>query len=306
MLFFIIYRKQELYIMNTQIFKKIKFCRTFEDLCKIIKINSNNLNHHQNIEIINYEYLFYSHNEISGLYQSTINNSLIYKISNCNIGLLNFNSYIPETLRSEIINNINSKIFFEQMNNIMFLQYMKFIHLKYNQKIWFNLIYKLLNIDFNNIKNNSFLNKRSIYSSKSTFNVRQQSLLDNINNFIDININEAKIERQHIFKINKKIIPYLGIFKLGYNTIGSHYYTSMCLFIHLKLTSYKYNNFIKNINKIFKNLSLQSPEFKIVFVINILDADNLNFILGQSLLSLSSFIIIRNIDYQNLFNIIFE
>lgn len=86
----------------------------------------------------------------------------------------------------------------------MFLQYMKFIYLKYNQKIWCDLIYKLLNIDFNNLTNHAFLNKRSLYSAKSTFNVRQQSLLDNINDLVDINISEAKVERKHIFKINKK------------------------------------------------------------------------------------------------------
>lgn len=286
--------------MSTQIFKKIKFCRTFEDLCKIININSKE---YLNVEIIDYEYLVYNHNEISCLYYTDLNNNNIYRISNCSIGFLHFNGYLPESMRTDIINNVNSKKFFEQIHNIMFCQYMKFIELKYNNKIWYKLILNILN---NDIAKHNIFNKRVLYAAKSTFNVRQQSLLDTINNIVDINSSEAIVERKHIFKISKKVIPHLGIFKIGSNTIGSHYYTSMCSFIYLKLNSKKYNNFISNIKQVFENIRLQIPELKIVFVISIIDADNLSFKLGSCILSMSSFIISNKLKAKDMSNIIFE
>lgn len=282
--------------MNTRHFKKVRFCSTFEDLCKIINIKNNE---YTNIEVINYEYLIYSHKEISGLYK--LNST--YKVSNCSIGFLHFNGFIPESMRYEIINNIHSRKFFEQMHNIMFCQYMKFIELKNDHKIWYNLVLNLLNHDLINSINAS---KRALYASKSTFNVRQQSLLDTINNIVNINLDTARIERHHIFKISKKHIPYLGIFNLGSNTIGSHYYTSMCSFIYLQLSSKDYNRFIENIKRIFQKLNLQIPEFKVVFVISILDANYLSFKLGSCILSLSSFIISNKQRAEREINIIFE
>lgn len=282
--------------MNTRHFKKIRFCSTFEDLCKIVNINSQA---YTNIEVINYEYLVYNHKEISGLYHL---NSL-YKVSNCSIGFLHFNGFIPESMRCEIISNIHSRKFFEQMHNIMFCQYIKLVSLKNDQKTWYNLVLNLLNYD---LINNINASKRAIYASKSTFNVRQQSLLDTINNMVNINLDTARIERHHIFKIRKRHIPYLGIFNLGSNTIGSHYYTSMCSFIYLQLSSKDYNRFIANIKRIFKKLNLQIPEFKVVFVISILDANYLSFKLGSCILSLSSFIILDKQRAENIINIIFE
>lgn len=282
--------------MSIQIFRKIIFCKTFEDLGKISDVNT------ANTEIINYEYLKYSSNEISGLYKIIKDSKFQYQLSNCNIGFLHFNGYIPEYMRYEILDNIQSKKFFEQMHNIMLFQYIKFVKFKYDNKVWFQLIKNIINPDILNYSN---INKRIIYSSKSTFNVRQQSILDVINSIVDINQSDARIEKHHIFKIEKKKIPYLGIFQIGSNTIGSHYYTSMCAFIYLSLSSLRYNEFIKNIKKILQKLKLQAPEFKIVFVIKILDAEHLNFRLGSCQLSLSSWIINNNYTINNLINIIF-